>query len=60
MKVARQDDDWVERYTRWSAETDAAIFGIASGDARVNLNLSTDQARPLNVLSRFEELRRDR
>lgn len=60
FKGAGQDDEWAGRYSRWGAEANAAIQAIARGDARVNMQLSTDQSRPLNILSRFEELRRDR
>ena len=59
FKGAGQDSEWAGRYSRWGAEANAAIRAIARGDARVNMQLSTDQSRPLNILSRFEELRRD-
>jgi len=35
-----------------------AMEQIAAGDVRVNLQLNTEQSRPLNVLSRSEELKR--
>ena len=60
IKEARRNEEWGERYCRWSEQTNDAIQGIARGDARVNMNQSPDKARSLNVLSRFEELRRDR
>jgi len=60
IKAAVRNDDWEERFARWSAAATAAIQGIARGDARINMSLSSDQARSLNLLSRFEELRRDR
>jgi ATP-dependent helicase/nuclease subunit B len=59
LKGAGQDDEWPDQLSRWSAEANAAIQAISRGDARINIQLSTEQARPLNLLSRFEELRRD-
>jgi hypothetical protein len=58
FKGAGAGDDWQERLLSWRNAAEQAIQGIARGDARVNIALNTDEGRPLNVLSRFEELRR--
>jgi len=58
FKGAGAGDDWQERLLAWRNDAEQAIQGIARGDARVNIALKTDDGRPLNVLSRFEELRR--
>ncbi len=60
FKSAVKDEKWDERYARWSADTDAAIEALSRGDASVNMSLKSDQARPLSILSRIEELRRGR
>jgi ATP-dependent helicase/nuclease subunit B len=59
FKGAGAGEDWQERLHSWRNKAEQAIRGIAQGDARVNTALNTDEGRPLNVLSRFEELRRD-
>jgi probable DNA repair protein len=59
LKEAGQDDEWPDQFSRWSAEANVAMQAMSRGDARINMHLSTEQARPLNLLSRFEELRRD-
>ncbi len=59
FKGSGAGDDWQERLQSWRNDAEQAIQGIAQGDARVNTALKTDEGRPLNVLSRFEELRRD-
>jgi probable DNA repair protein len=58
-KPGSQPDNWAASYSRWSAEAVETIAALSRGGADVNASLSTDQARTLNVLSRFEELRRD-
>lgn len=50
--------EWSERLASWKERVSQAIRQIAAGDARINLNLPAGQSRPLNILSRFEELRR--
>lgn len=50
--------EWSDRFSEWSSAIDDAIARIAAGDARVNLTLTTEQSRPLNVLSRAEALKR--
>jgi len=58
LKGTRRDSEWPTSFARWTLDTEAAIKGIATGDARVNIAQTTEQGRALNVLSRFEELRR--
>jgi ATP-dependent helicase/nuclease subunit B len=58
FKASEPGDKWQEQFSRWSAVANAAIQALARGDARINMHLSTEDARPLNLLSRFEELRR--
>ena len=57
-KSAIGGEDWSARISLWSDTAEEAVKSLASGDARVNIALPTDKGRPLNVLSRFEELRR--
>lgn len=59
FKRTKVADDWHECLAGWTRETEATIKSLGRGDARVNMALNTEQARPLNVLSRFEELRRE-
>lgn len=49
---------WQERLASWKKRVDEAIGRFAEGDVRVNTTRSTDDNRPLNLLSRTEELRR--
>lgn len=49
---------WFDRLAEWSRAVDDAIAHMAAGDARVNVALTTEQSRPLNVLSRAEALKR--
>ena len=51
--------EWSGCLADWSLAVEDAIGRIAAGDARVNLALTTNQSRPLNVLSRVEALKRD-
>ncbi len=55
---AKRADQWTERLATWKERVTRAMQQISEGDVRINLNLSTKQARPLNILSRFEERRR--
>jgi hypothetical protein len=54
----KRADQWIERMTTWKEKVGMLMQQIATGDIRINLNLSTKQAKTLNILSRFEELRR--
>ncbi|MFQ6005376.1 MAG: PD-(D/E)XK nuclease family protein [Woeseia sp.] len=55
---AKRADQWPERLCAWRKKVARAIEQIAAGDSRINLNLKTSDARPLNILCRFEERRR--
>ncbi len=55
---AGRQDAWPERLEAWRGEVHQALREIAAGDARVNLLLTADEARPLGILSRLEELKR--
>jgi len=51
--------DWHRRLGGWKAEVRNAADVISHGDVRVNAHLALNDARPLALLSRFAELRRD-
>lgn len=51
-------DRWPQTLAAWKKKVADAMRQIAAGDVRINLNLSSDQARPLNILCRFEERKR--
>lgn len=51
--------DWEERLAAWKDLVRAAAAKIAEGDVRLNVRQSMRDARPLDVLSRIAELRRD-
>ncbi len=51
---------WPERLAAWKESVAVAMQQIANGDARLNLSLPIADTRPLNILSRFEERRRER
>lgn len=51
---------WEAQLERWKRTVDDALAGIAAGDVRLNTSLATTDSRPLNVLSRVEELKRGR
>ena len=52
------DDDWNAWLDSWREEVREFLRQISRGDARINIRQSSDDARPLNILSRFEERRR--
>ncbi len=52
-------DDWPQRLTEWKDIVRAAAAMIAAGDARLNVQQKSRDARPLDVLSRYAELRRE-
>ena len=54
----KRRDAWTERLTAWKEEVQQALREIADGDVRANLLLTADEARPLAILSRLEELKR--
>ena len=53
------EQDWHRRLGGWKAEVRNAVDVISRGDVRVNAHLALNDARPLALLSRFAELRRD-
>ena len=57
---AADHEDWAELLAQWSDTVREACAGIARGDVRLNLRQSVEEARPLNPLSRFTELRNER
>lgn len=52
-------DDWTERLGEWKQTVRAAAVMIAAGDVRLNVQQNSREARPLDVLSRYAELRRE-
>lgn len=52
-------DDWPERLDEWKAIVRSAAAMIAAGDVRLNIQQNSRDARPLDVLSRYAELRRE-
>jgi RecB family exonuclease len=51
---------WEKRLNDWKRLVDDALARFAAGDVRLNTALTTLESRPLNVLSRVEEIRRGR
>ncbi len=51
--------EWGELLSRWQRRVDAAVEAFAAGDVRVNVASPGEEARPLGLLSRVEELRRE-
>jgi hypothetical protein len=51
---------WEQRLGRWKRTVDQALASLAAGDLRLNTALAAADSRPLNVLSRTEELKRGR
>jgi ATP-dependent helicase/nuclease subunit B len=52
-------DEWQDALAKWSREVAAAASEFAAGDIRIRYWQTLRDARTLNVLSRFGELRRD-
>jgi len=52
-------DEWPELLQRIKDQVFAACSELASGDVRINIEQGMKSARPLNLLSRFTELRHD-
>ncbi len=48
--------DWDNTLARWQEQVEIAAREIASGDLRINALQTTQQARPLGLLSRYREL----
>ena len=51
--------DWETRLAAWSGRLQDACRDMARGDVRVNRHQSVEEARSLNLLTRFTELRND-
>jgi len=51
--------DWDETLARWKKEVVVAAAELQRGDVRINARQNTQSARPLSLLSRIGELRRD-
>ena len=51
--------DWEQTLSRWKTDVATAAREFQQGDVRVNARQSIKDARPLSLLSRFAELRRD-
>lgn len=51
--------DWEQTLTRWKTDVATAAREFQQGDVRVNAWQTIKDARPLSLLSRFAELRRD-
>ena len=52
--------NWDDALARWKDKVAAAAGEIAAGDNRINMLQNTQAARPLSILSRHQELLRDR
>ncbi len=51
--------EWRESLQRWTHAVERAAGDFAAGDVRIRYWQTLREARPLNILSRFGELRRD-
>ena len=56
--LADRQKNWREKLAAWMNEVQIHAGNLSKGDARVNLQLATKDARPLAVLSRIAELKR--
>ena len=52
-------DEWRQSLSRWTQMVEQAACDFVAGDVRIRYWQTLREARPLNVLSRFGELRRD-
>ena len=52
-------DVWPELLQAVKADIAAACTDLSKGDVRINIEQGAKSARPLNLLSRYTELRRD-
>lgn len=48
---------WPQQLAEWSDMVRRACAELTAGDVRIDLNQSVEDARPLNLISRFTELR---
>ena len=51
--------EWERRLGGWKAMVDGALRRFAAGDVRVNASRAADESRPLGLMSRVEELKRE-
>ncbi len=52
-------EDWERKLDGWKARVDDALRRFAAGDVSVNVSLPSDATRPLSLMSRVEELKRE-
>ncbi|MDH5260769.1 MAG: PD-(D/E)XK nuclease family protein, partial [Gammaproteobacteria bacterium] len=52
-------DEWPDLIQRASAQITAACDEMSNGDVRVHIEQGVTSARPLNLLTRYTELRHD-
>jgi hypothetical protein len=52
-------DVWTEQLSEWAALVRSACRELCAGDVRLNSAQAVLDARPLNLLTRFTELRND-
>jgi hypothetical protein len=52
-------DEWRQSLSRWMRAVEKAAGDFVAGDVRIRFWQTLREARPLNILSRFGELRRD-
>ena len=52
-------EEWERRLGGWKAMVDGALRRFAAGDVRVNVSRGADESRPLGLMSRVEELKRE-
>ncbi len=52
-------DEWPDRLRVWQGTVTGAVERMAKGDVRLNVLQSSEDARPLALLSRFAEVRRE-
>ena len=56
---AMGEDEWYRSLRHWTQAVEEAATDLAAGDVRIRYRQTQRDARPLNILSRFGELRRD-
>lgn len=54
-----EPEDWQRRLGEWQATVDDALRRFAAGDVSVNVSRASDASRPLALMSRVEELKRE-
>ena len=56
---AMEPRDWSDTLETWRKLVHKALQEISAGDVRINMSLTTSDGRPLSLLSRREEQKRD-